>query len=39
MSHYTALASKYAASASGIGKTIAVIAVGVLGFYFFKRFA
>jgi hypothetical protein len=40
MANYTTLAAKYAASAaSGIGKTIAVVAVGILGFYFFKRFA
>jgi len=38
MKNYTALATQYAGTAATIGKVIATIAVGVLGFYFFKRF-
>jgi len=39
MKNYTALASKYAGTAATIGKVIGGLAVAILGFYFFKRFA
>ncbi len=39
MNKYAALAAQYSGSATTIGKVLVGLAVGVIGFYFFKRLA